>query len=84
MAEPRVCYYIMETEVDGNGNYIPCIVKENVSGFWRTDWQWGKDIELARQCAKEKNEALGLTDADVNQIVMSSMFNVVSAKSFQS
>jgi hypothetical protein len=73
----------METEVDENGEYIPCIVKENESGFYRTDWHWGKDIELARECAKQKNEALELSEKDVEQIIMSSMFNVVSDKAFQ-
>ncbi len=70
----RVCYYIMETEVDEKGEYIPCIVEENKGGFHRTDWRWGKDIKIARQCAKEKNEALELTNEDVDKIICSSMW----------
>jgi len=71
--EKRVCYYIMETETK-NGEYIPCIVTENEAGYHRTDWLWGKDIELARECAKQKNEALGLAAKDVDKIIVSSMF----------
>ena len=73
MSKERVCYFIMETETR-NGEYIPCIVEENEAGYHRTDWLWGKDIDIARQCATDKNEALGLTQADVDIIVSSSMF----------
>ncbi len=69
----------METEVDGNGEYIPCIVKENEPGFYRTDWRWGKDIQLARKCAKKKNMALELTEEDVDKIIASSMLHPDSA-----
>jgi len=72
----RMCYYIMETETNNDGEYIPCIVKEGVSGYFRTDWLWGTDIEIARQCAKEKNGALGLTAEEVDKIIVSSMANV--------
>lgn len=67
----RVCYYIMETETR-DGQYIPCIVTENKAGFQHTDWLWGKDLELARKCAADKNEALGLTPEDVDKIITSS------------
>ena len=70
----RVCYYILETETASDGQYIPCIVKEGVKGYFRTDWLWGTDIEIARQCAKEKNEGLGLSAKDVDKMVCASMF----------
>jgi hypothetical protein len=70
----RLCYTILETETNKNGEYIPCIVKEGESGYFRTDWLWGKDIKIARQCAKEKNEGLGHSDKDVHKIIASSMF----------
>ncbi len=68
----RLCYTILETVTSEDGQFIPCIVKENEMGYFKTDWLWGKDLKLAQQCADEKNEGLGHTPEDVAIIVASS------------
>jgi len=71
--EDQTCYFIMETETDEQGNYIPCIAKEGETGFYRTDWQWGKDLELARECADDMNEKMGVTKTQAMIIQLRSM-----------
>jgi len=53
---------------------VPVIVKEGVKGYFKTDWQWGKDLEIAEKCAKDKNEMLGLTQQEVDELIIQSMF----------
>lgn len=72
--DTRMCYYVSPTIKDKNGEFIVAIIKENVSGYFPTDWRWGNDVDLARDCARKKNEALGYNKEDVNEIVLSSMF----------
>ena len=69
----KTAYVIMET-VTRNGEFVPCIVKEGETGYYTTDWLWGSDIEFARECAKDKNEMLGLSEDDVKRLVHLSMF----------
>lgn len=71
--DPRVVYFIMETERDENGEYIPCIAVEGETGFHRTDWHWGTDLELARECADDKNTALGIDKKTAMQIQLGTM-----------
>lgn len=66
-------YFIQPTVTDENGNYIPCIAVENERGFYRTNWEWGNDIEQAQRIADMMNDKLGITRADANRIVISSM-----------
>ncbi len=70
--DQRICYAIPETVINEKGEYIPCIVKEGESGYFKTDWSWGKDLKLAQQCADEKNKALEHTPEDVAIIIASS------------
>lgn len=70
---PRTAYLILETEYDPEKGFNPCIVKENESGYYRTDWFWGKNLDLAKEAARQKNEAMGLTPQDVQDIVDSSL-----------
>lgn len=69
----KVAYFINEMERDENGNYIPCIAKEGETGFWKTDWEWGSDLEVAKNLADEANENLGLDKKDAFAIVLQSM-----------
>jgi hypothetical protein len=69
----RTCYFILETVTDTDGGYIPCIAKENEPGYWKTDWNWGTDLEQAREIAREKNAALGISPQDAWTISTSSM-----------
>ena len=70
---PRKVYFIMETLTDNNGNYIPCIAVENVRGFYRTDWEWGNDLDIAQQIVDDRNEKLGLSKKEAMIIQLSSM-----------
>lgn len=63
----RLIYVILETERDPEG-YIPCIVKEGETGYYRTDWNWGTDLAHAREIAKRMNERMGIDAQTAEQI----------------
>ena len=67
-------YFIQQTVVDSNGEYIVCVAVEGVKGFWETDWHWGTDLDIAESCATDKNAKLDLTEKDAARIVCSTMF----------
>lgn len=67
-------YVILETVRDTDGGYIPCIVKDGETGYYKTDWNWGTDLDIAEELADEKNEAMGFSAEEVDRIVMDSMF----------
>jgi hypothetical protein len=69
--ESRRCYFIQETVKDEEGEYIPCVAVEGEKGYYKTDWHWGKDRELAEHCCEVKNAGLGVKKMDAYQIVMS-------------
>lgn len=73
MNNPRTVYFIMETERDENGNLIPCIAVEGETGFYRTDWQWGKDKALAEECADDMNAKLGIDKKEAMLIQLRTM-----------
>lgn len=68
----RMVYMILETVRDENG-YIPCIAIEGESGYYKTDWNWGKDLEQAKKFADERNAKLGINPKEAWQIVMGTM-----------
>ncbi len=72
--QKRLCYYLDETLMNKDGNYQPSVVKEGEPGHYPTNWDYGRDYELALQCVQVQNEKLGLTQTDVEHIVGSSMF----------
>lgn len=69
----KVCYFIQETVKSQDGQFIPCIAVEGESGYFPTDWLWGKDIKIAEQCADEKNAALGISKKEAIILVLQSM-----------
>jgi len=69
----RAVYFIMETERDQDGNFIPCIAKEGELGFYRTNWQWGKDKKLAQECADDMNKKMGISKKEAMIIQLRSM-----------
>lgn len=71
--EQRCCYFISHSQKDSKG-YIPCIAIECEGGYYKTDWHWDCDYEDAWTLAQSKNMDLGLTDEDVEYIIMTSMF----------
>ena len=74
MKTERSVYFINQLVRADDGGYIPCIAVENEPGFYKTDWNWGSDLDLAWQYADEKNKAMGYTPEEVCRIVFSSMF----------
>jgi hypothetical protein len=80
-AQPRRCLYILETEYDPDGGYVPVLITEDVPGYaplrgngeLAQPWYWGHDIVVAKRIATEANHTLGLSDRDVLDIVASSM-----------
>ena len=76
MAERKMVYFINELERAEDWRYIPCIAVEGEKGYYRTDWNWGTDIELANRIADEKNEALGFTPKEALLIVFGTMRGV--------
>lgn len=64
---------ILETEKGEDGGYIPCLVKEGETGYHRTDWNWGSDLKIAEQSAKDYNKKLGLTEKEAITLVLQSM-----------
>lgn len=71
----RLVYVILETVRDKiDRGYIPCIVEEGTTGFSRTDWNWGSDITIAKECVMDMNKEMGYTAEEVERIVLDSMF----------
>lgn len=70
---PKNAYFIMESVKNSEGELIPCIATENESGYHRTDWLWGKDIDKAEEIADMKNLAMGISRKEAARIVLSSM-----------
>jgi hypothetical protein len=73
MNQSRRCYFIQHTVKDSEGNFIPCIAIEGEKGFYKTDWEWGNDYQLAQDIADEMNEKMGINKHDSSLIVLSSM-----------
>jgi hypothetical protein len=65
--------FVSEFAKDDDGQFIPCIAKRGERGYWKTDWRWGKDWELAKRLADERNERAGFTQKQAMEIVLSSM-----------
>ena len=68
-----IAYFINDFATATDGGFIPCIAVRGEKGYNLTDWNWGTDKELAEKCADKKNEALGLSNDDVMEIICSTM-----------
>ena len=77
VVEARRVYFINQLERAEDGGYIPCIAVEGESGYYRTDWNWGSDLNIAEQIADEKNEALGFDKKTAVLIQLGTMFKGV-------
>ena len=73
MSEPRLVYFILETEYDPERGYIPCIAKEGEKGYYRTDWYWGHDLERAHQLCDERNQMMGIDRQEAMRIQLRTM-----------
>jgi hypothetical protein len=79
MPSPRQCLYVFETSYTAHG-YIPSMVTEGKPGHalmtgngeHAAPWYWGHDLAQARAIAEASNAKMGLSPADVIEIVASS------------
>ena len=71
--DKKFCYFVLPTVTDKDGNLKVLCVREGETGYYETDREWGKDIEIAEECARKKNEALGLSEKDVMKLIGQSM-----------
>jgi hypothetical protein len=69
--QQRMAYFILETVRDADGNFIPCIAKENEPGYFKTSWQYGKDLDLANKAVDSLNQRMGYSPKEAAQIVAS-------------
>jgi hypothetical protein len=75
----RRCFYVSPDALTEHG-YIPSVVTEGEPGHApltgqgtaAAPWYWGHDYEQACRIAKKANAELGLSDADVVRIMLSS------------
>lgn len=82
MKKPRMCYTVLESQRDEHG-FIPSVVFEGQAGHnpmagrdaLATPWYWGKSWAEARKTCADFNRKLGLNEADVLAIELSSMAN---------
>lgn len=81
MTKPkRTCFYIPVGQFDEKG-YIPSVVTEGEAGHsplmgngpFAEPWYWGKTYQEALSIAARANADKGLTEADVAEIMSSSM-----------
>ena len=80
-AQTRYAFWIDPTQPAGHRGFIPSVVFEGVSGHYpmvgrgehAQPWYWG-DIDTAKRLAADENAKLGLTEQDVSDIIISSMF----------
>lgn len=78
-ASGRMAYFILQTQLTEEGEYIPCIAVEGMSGYYKTDWAWGKDLAIAEELAEKKNTAMGISKQEALKIVLSSMRKIVTS-----
>jgi len=70
------CYFILQTQITDSGEYIPCIAEEGTQGYFKTDWSWGSDIDIAESIADEKNDRMGISKKEALKIVAKSMATI--------
>jgi len=68
----KMAITIIETEIAKDGGYIPCVVKEGETGYHKTDWNWGPDLNTARELADNYNLNLGLSKEEAVKLVIQS------------
>ena len=73
MAEKRYVYFIMETVRAEDGGYIPCIATEGEGGYHETDWNWGRDKEIAQELCDKRNERMGIEPREAMRIQLRTM-----------
>ncbi len=69
----RIALYLDPTMTTADGQFVPAIVTEGEPGYHTTTYRYGTDYDRAKAAVAEAKTQLGLTAADVTEIVASSM-----------
>ena len=69
----RRCLVIIESVTTETGEYIPCVAEDGVSGYYRTEWKWGKDFAAAQKHARQLNERMGISEQEETRLILQSM-----------
>ncbi|MDH5179517.1 MAG: hypothetical protein OEZ39_05280 [Gammaproteobacteria bacterium] len=72
-SDKNFCYFIDKSMKDDNGDYHPVIVIEDDACYYETDWNLGRDYTCARDFVDIRNTRLGLSQNEVDTIVISSI-----------
>jgi hypothetical protein len=75
----RIAYFVSAGERK-EGAYVMCLVVEGEPGFYKLDWGWHCSLAKAKAETALMNKNLGLNEADVNRIVISTMGPVIGKK----
>ena len=70
----KICYTILESETNLAWNFLACIVIEGETGYYKTNWDWGSDRDIADATAKARNSAMGISEEEARKMVLKSMF----------
>lgn len=71
--DKRYAYFVLESQTNEKGEHRALVAVEGESGYYKTDWFWGKSIGLAEEIARQKNKAIGISKDNAHEIVLSSM-----------
>jgi hypothetical protein len=69
----RVAYFVHDSVRSKDGAYIACVAIEDEAGFYKFDWGWHCSDTKAKAEAALMNKKLGLTEEEVNEIIISTM-----------
>ena len=69
----RIAYFVLDTERTKEGAFIVCVAVEGEAGFYKMDWAWHCSSAKAKAETVLMNDRLGLTEEDVNEIIISTM-----------
>ena len=71
----KMAYFIQDTVKTDDDKFIVCIVKEGESGFYKLDYDWGKDKDVAQELCDEVHGKLGISPKEACWMVIRSMAN---------
>jgi hypothetical protein len=69
----RIAYFVLATEKTPHGGFTVCVAIENEAGFYKLDWGWHCSLTKAKAETAMMNQKLGLTQVDVEEIIISTM-----------
>lgn len=68
-------YFLDPFQVGDENGYVPRIARlqthpegKKTIEYFKTDWHWGENKDVARRCVQDKNKALGLTEAEMDEV----------------